>query len=129
MEFFDLLNNLYHKRFNYPEEADINKNIWMINRWVSMDKDLLTYVAELSKYLFVLGDRYYKLLYRLIPMSVSQRNKYVKPVNDIDSRLISRYSEFFGVGNRETKDYLKILSKQYKDNELYEFVGLEYKES
>lgn len=124
---FSLINNLYSKRATYPENSELSGKMWMINRFLSMDKDMLEVIAVISKYFYSLKERYYKLLYRIIPMSPSPRIKYFKPTKEFDSELVERYSKFFNLNNREVVDYLKIMKKDFSDRELYENVGLEYK--
>jgi len=124
MELFDCVNNLYSKRYRYPTDNELSGKLWVINKFISMEDNLLEYVAFISKYFFVLGNRYYRLLYRLIPMVVAPRNKYIK-LEKIGGELVSRYSKFFGISNRETFDYLKILKQKISDKELNEFVGIE----
>jgi len=127
MELWDALNNLYHKRFRYPEKDEISDKLWIINRFVSMERDLLEHIAYISKYFFTLQERYYRLLYRLIPQSFSPRTKYLKPPKELDSELLKKYSTYFGLKKKEVKNYMEILRKSYSNKELYEFVGIEYK--
>lgn len=129
MDLWDILNNLYHKRFTYPSKEDISGKLWIVNRFVSMDKDLLEYVAQISKYFFTLQERYYRMLYRLIPQSSSPRSKYLKPPAEANKELLNRYSDYFGLRNKEVKDYLKLMEKSHSNKEIHEFVGLEYKEA
>ena len=127
MELFDLINNLYSKRMHYPKDSDILGKLWIINSFISMENDLLEYIAFTSKYLFTLGARYYRLLYRLIPQSSSPRNKYSKPKKEFDSILVEKYSTYFEVSKRETRDYLRIMQETVFIEEMYDFVGLEFK--
>lgn len=125
-DLFYYLNGLYTKKIPQPEESEVSSLIWPINRFLSMEKDLLETISETSKYLFTLGSRYYKLLWRIIPQSGSPRNKYLKPEKD-DSEVLERYCQYFKLSKREVKDYLKILEKQYSRKEIFAFVGLEEK--
>ena len=127
MTIWDAINNLYSKRMKYPEDSDLVGNLWMINRFLSMDNDLLEVVADVSKYFYTLKERYYRLLYRIIPQDTYQRSKYVKPKKEFNEDLVKRYSKLYGVSNRETIDCLRILQKTNTVKEIYEFVGLECK--
>ena len=126
LDLFYYLNNLYSKRSKPSDESEASSFIWPINRFLSMDKDLLETIAHTTRYLFTLGPRYYKLLWRVIPQTNAARNKYLKPEKD-NMELTSRYAQYFGVSKRETVDYLKILNKKYSQKEIYGFVGLEVK--
>ena len=128
MNIWDCLNNLYHKRMTYPEDKELSGNLWMINRFLSMDKDLLEVVADLSKYFYTLKERYYRLLYRIIPQSSSPKNKYIKPKKEFNEDVVRKYSKLYEISNREVIDCLRILRKTNTEKEIFEFVGLEYKD-
>ena len=127
MVIWDWLNNLYHKNYRYPEPKEIQKDLWMINRFVSFDPDLTEVIATTSKYLFCLKERYYRLLYRIIPTSNPTRVQHAKMKVAFDKELVIRYAHMYDLSHRETIDYLKILIKKNKKKEVFEFVGLEGK--
>lgn len=127
MEIWDCFSNLYTKRMKYPTDNELSGKLWMINRFLSMDKDLLEVVSDVSKYFYTLKEQYYKLLYRIIPQSSSPRNKYIKPKKEFDDEVLVRYSKLYAVSKREVIDCLRILQKTNDMKEIYEFVGLEYK--
>ena len=122
---FDYLNNIYSKKLGMPTNNEVKSFIWPINRMLSMEKALLDTIAYLTKYLFVLGPQYYKLLYRVVPQSLSSWNRYLKVDKEENSDLLNRYVQYFKVSKKEANDYLKILFVQYSKKEVYEFVGLE----
>lgn len=124
-DLFYYLNNLFTKT-EEPEHSDVKSIVWPVNRFLSMEKNLLEAIAFTTKYIFTLGPRYYTLLFRLIPKSNAPRNKYLKPEKD-DSELINKYSRYFLISNKEAKDYIKILFKNKTQKEVYNFVGLEIK--
>jgi hypothetical protein len=121
---FDFVNNLYSKRAKFPEESEVSSLIWPINRMLSMEQYMLETVAYTSKYMFTLGAKYYRLLWRVIPQTNAPRNKYLKPEAD-DNGLIDRYVQYFKLSRREVRDYLRLLRKDLSQKEIYEFVGLE----
>lgn len=125
-DIFYYLNGLYNKKIKQPDDSEVSSFVYQINRFLSMDKDLLETIAETTRYLFTLGPKYYKLLWRIIPLSNAQRNKYVK-VDKIGSELVDRYKQYFRLSRREVIDYIRILEKQYSTKEIYAFVGLEGK--
>jgi len=124
---FDYLNNLYYKKFSFVNDSEVSGLIWPINRMLSMEKALLETISYLTRYLFTLGPRYYKLLYRVIPQSRPTRNKYIKVEKEENSELVDRYVQFFKLSKKEVRDYLKVLFKMYSKDEVYAFVGLENK--
>ena len=124
---WDLVNNVYSKRMRYPTKEELSNKMWMINRMLSMDIDLLEVIAYVSKYFFTLKEQYYKLLYKIVPQVNSVRSKYVKFKEQEDSVLLKRYSDYFGVNIRETKQYLRLLRKEYNENEILGFIGMEKK--
>lgn len=123
-DLFYFLNNIYTKK-EIPEDNEVRSLIWPINRFLSMEKSLLEHVAYLSRYMFTLGARYYKLLQRVVPKSYSPRNKYIKVEKESDDELMDRYVQYFRLSRKEVKDYLKILFKQYTREDVYGFVGLD----
>ena len=122
---FDYLNNLYSKRLGIPEEEEVKGFIWPINRMLSMEVALLETIAYLTKYIFILGPSYYRLLYRVVPKSLASRNKYLKVEKEVDDDLLSRYCQYFKLNKKETRDNLKVLFSQYSKEEVYHLVGLE----
>lgn len=125
MTIFDHLNNLYHKKYQYPDATEINKSLWFINKMLSMDECLLESVAYVSKYLFALKERYYRLLYRLVPKSTSVRRKMQKVDYEFDKELVSKYCKYFELSSYQVREYIKVLQQKYSDQELLSFVGLE----
>ena len=127
MEIWDWLHNLYHKRYRYPTDQEIQGKLWVINRYLSFDQDLTEVVAYVSKYFFCLGTRYYHLLYCLVPSSSTPRVKNGKIKKQYEDEIVERYASMYGLSKRETIDYLKILHKNNKAEEVYHYVGLEKK--
>jgi len=127
-DLFYCLNNIYNKQAVFPTDAEAKAVVWPVNRFLSMDKDLLPYIAEVSKYIFTLGAKYYLLLYRLVPRTFAQKNKYLKPEKMESSELLDKYCRYFQLSKREVSKYLEILKKQVTEKELYDFVGLTLKE-
>ena len=127
MVIWDWLNNLYHKNYRYPSAKEVQKELWMINKFLSFDPNLTEVVATTSKYMFCLKERYYRLMYRIIPESNPTRVLNAKMKVEFDKDLVGRYANMYGLSRRESVDYLKILTKKNKLKEVYEFVGLEVK--
>ena len=122
---FYYLNNVFTKK-EVPTDSEVKSFVWPINRFLSMDRDLLETISEMSKYIFTLGPRYYKLLLRVVPeLKKAPRNKYIKVEKDSDDDLVNRYVQYFKLSRKEVKDYLKILLKNHSKEDVYGFVGLE----
>ena len=125
-DLFYYVNNIYTKK-EIPEDSEVKSFIWSVNRFLSMEKELLETIAYLSRYMFTLGSKYYRLVLRVVPQSFAPRNKYLKVEKESDSELLDRYVHYFRLSKKEVRDYLKILFKQYSKKEVYGFVGLEEK--
>ncbi len=121
----DYVKNIFTKKFD-PTDAEVKSFVWAVNRILSMEKDLLEHIAYLSRFMFTLEARYYKLLMRTIPQSFPPRNKYIKADRLADSELLSRYCQYFKLSKKETQEYLKILAKKYTQDEIHSFIGIEY---
>lgn len=121
---FYYLRNIYTKKESFSDD-EVKSVVWTVNRFLSMEKDLLEHIAYLSRYLFTLGPKYYRLLMRVVPQSFVQRNKYVKVDKEVESDLLERYVRYFHLSKKEVGDYLKILAKKYTKEEIHAFVGLE----
>jgi len=124
-DIFYYLDNLFIKRGvpKYDRTANFG---WMINRFLSMDDRFAPYIDDFAKYTNTLKERYYLLLYRLIPQGNPPRNRYIKQNKEFSDKVIERYQTFFNVSRKETIEYLRILLKTMSLKELYEEVGLEY---
>lgn len=126
-DLFSLVNFLYEKNGQFPSEQAVVPKLWILNRFLSMDPSLFQAVAYASRYLFTLGSAYYKLFYRIIPKTQRGYHKYHKNASDLDSELLSRYSAYFGLSRLETSQNLKIMQRTASLEDIYQFVGLEYK--
>lgn len=126
-DLFSIINFLYEKVGQFPEDSAVISKLWIINRFLSMDSVLFGAVAHASRFLFTLGPSYYKLFYRLIPRTSRGYYKYHKIPKEFDSELLSRYSSYFGLSLRETTQNLRIMQKNNSLEDIYKFVGLELK--
>jgi len=124
-DIFYYLNKLYTKDPPYPEDNEIASLMWLINHFLSMDSDLLESVAYASRYLFIAGPLYYRLMYRLIPKSGIYRNKNIKPIKEFDDDLVKRYSDYLKLSYRDTVSSLRILVKFNGMTPVRNFIGLE----
>lgn len=111
---FDYLSNLTHKKVSWDEynESDIkNYNPYMINKWLSMNYDLIEFVNVFQKYTIgLLGKReHYKLYLGFLPKSKIFM-KYIKSKksNIYSEKLIEYLEKYFEISKQEIISYLDI---------------------
>ena len=115
--------------FNWINEILVSKKHWneftedeqkkfspfIINRWLSMDKDFLEIVNFFQKYsIGTLEPReVYKWYCDMLPKG-KRFNKYIKGKKDkkYDSWLIDLLTEYFGESKNHVKEYLELISKE-----------------
>ena len=124
-EFFSTLDNLFLKKkeINLKE---VEPMCWQINRYLSMNTDLLLPIAVcFNKYLYVLRGRYYTLLDRFIPKMLGKPyiTYYKKPIVE---EACQRIAKMYNCSNREASQYFELFKIQM-GNEVYEWLGLEVK--
>lgn len=116
---FDFLKCLTYQKTQWENLSELdqkNFNIYMINRFVSMDMDLIHLANYLQAYnMFKMNNREaYKLYYDLLPKNKIYF-KYIKARKDsknkINDNLISLFSEYFKWSSKETEENLKLLLK------------------
>lgn len=115
---FDDINNLFYKRAPVREPEAYDKNIFQINKVLSMDDLLLPIVAETSKALFTLRGRYYHLMYDLIPKTRNRPYiKYAKR-SKLDEKALEKVKAVQSVTNYSGKEAyiaIQILEKEGVD--------------
>ena len=123
-EFFEKIDNLFLKKkeIDLKEVGPMN---WQINRFLSMDKDLLLPISLFNKYLFTLKERYYILLDRFIPKLPGKPRitYYKKPVVE---EACTRIAKMYNVSTREASQYLELFKVQMGDD-IYGWLGIETK--
>jgi len=126
--------------FNWINEILVSKKHWneftedeqkkfspfIINRWLSMDKDFLEIVNYFQKYsIGTLEPReVYKWYCDMLPRG-KRFNKYIKGKKSkkYDKELINIVSNHFEVAKRESKTYIDLLSKE-EIKEIYKMYGV-----
>jgi hypothetical protein len=121
-EFFSAIDNLFLKKKEI-DLKEIGPMCWQINRYLSMDKDLLLPVNLFNRYLFTLKERYYILLDRFIPKMLGKPRitYYKKPVIE---EACSRVARMYNVSTKEASQYLELFKVQMGD-EVYNWLGVE----
>ena len=117
MTIFDWVNNILvnKKHWNeFTEDEQKKFSPFIINRWLSMDKDFLEIVNYFQKYsIGTLEPReVYKWYCDMLP-SGKRFNKYIKGKKDkkYDSELISLLVDYFECSKLEVKQNLELIDK------------------
>jgi len=115
---FDHLSGIKEKKTSWESLTDMDKKSFspfIINRWLSMNLDLLPIINILQKYTIgLLSPReVYKLYLDFLPKKKTF-DKYVKGKKEgkYNKELLQYLSKWYGVSYREVQDYLEILPKQ-----------------
>tara|TARA_R110001583_G_scaffold85098_7_gene223167 strand:+ start:275 stop:715 length:441 start_codon:yes stop_codon:yes gene_type:complete len=114
---FQHLSGIKEKKQSWESLTEMDKKSFspfIINRWLSMNLDLLPIVNELQKYTIgTLSARdVYKLYLDFLPKKKTF-DKYVKgkKSSKYNKDMLVYLSQWYGVSQSEVKDYLEILSK------------------
>jgi hypothetical protein len=132
MTIFDWVNNiLVHKKHwnEFTEDEQKKFSPFIINRWLSMDKDFIEIVNAFQKYsIGTLEPReVYKWYCDILPQG-KRFNKYIKSKKDkkYDSELTSLLTNYFECSKLEVNQYLKLIDKK-ELREILEKYGLDKK--
>tara|TARA_Y100001963_G_scaffold61434_1_gene85766 strand:+ start:224 stop:643 length:420 start_codon:yes stop_codon:yes gene_type:complete len=132
MTIFDWIGQIQvgKKSWESFSEADQKKfSPFIINRWLSMDKEFLEIVNYFQKYAIgTLEPReVYKWYCDVLPRG-KRFNKYIKGKRDkkYDKELIDIINNHFECSKLQTKEYLELISKQ-ELKEILEKYGLDKK--
>jgi len=114
---FQHLSGIKEKKQSWESLTEMDKKSFspfIINRWLSMNMDLLPIINELQKYTIgTLSARdVYKLYLDFLPKKKTF-DKYVKgkKSSKYNKDMLAYLSQWYGVSQSEVKDYLEILSK------------------
>tara|TARA_R110000765_G_scaffold209734_1_gene314947 strand:- start:129 stop:548 length:420 start_codon:yes stop_codon:yes gene_type:complete len=118
MTIFDWINQILVKKKHWNDfTVDEQKKFspFIINRWLSMDKDFIEIVNYFQKYsIGTLEPReVYKWYCDMLPKG-KRFNKYIKGKRDkkYDSDLIIIISNHFKCSKLQTQDYLELIGKE-----------------
>ena len=131
---FEHLSGIKEKKVSWNSLPDMDKKTFspfIINRWLSMNTDLLPIVNILQKYTIgLLSARdVYKVYFDYLPKQKTF-DQYIKGkgTGKHNKEMLLHLSNWYGVSQREVIDYLDILSKDDIINILMKY-GLTAKES
>ena len=132
MTIIDWINQvLVHKKpwDSFEESEQKSFNTFIINRWLSMDKDFIEVVNVFQKYAIgTLEPReVYKWYCEVLPRG-KRFNKYIKGKRDkkYDKELVDIISGHFECSKLQTKDYLELIDKEELKT-ILEMYGLDKK--
>ena len=120
---FDHLNDLTNKKIPWLEYTEQDKksfNVYMINRWLSMDIDLIDLVNYIQPYTISILDKAstYKVYLDLLPRKKIY-NKYIgKSKKKGNEQVLEILSKHFQISYAEAEEYLDIINKN-DDGKLY----------
>ena len=131
---FQHLSGIKEKKESWASLSDMDKKSFspfIINRWLSMNMDLLPIVNILQKYTigFLSARDVYKVYLDFLPKQKTF-DKYIKgsKSSKYNKDVLEYLSKWYGVSQREVTDYLEILSKDDVINILTKY-GLTDKEA
>ena len=131
---FQHLSGIKEKKESWASLSDMDKKSFspfIINRWLSMNLDLLPIVNILQKYTigFLSARDVYKVYLDFLPKQKTF-DKYIKgsKSSKYNKDVLEYLSKWYGVSQREVTDYLEILSKDDVINILTKY-GLTDKEA
>ena len=113
---FDHLNQIFEKQkityFDELEESDRKTyNVYMINRFISMNVDYLPVVNALQQYWDQIGPRESYIFYSQSLPAKKQFNKYIKSTkeaSDYEQWVLDLVAKHYSVSLSEAEDYLRI---------------------
>lgn len=114
---FQHLSGIKEKKDSWASLSDMDKKSFspfIINRWLSMNLDLLPLVNILQKYTigFLSARDVYKVYLDFLPKKKTF-DKYIKgnKASKYNTECLEYLSKWYGVSQREVIDYLEILPK------------------
>lgn len=121
--FFNVLKNLTETKVSFKDlsqEELKDVNPYLLNRYLSMNKD---YIDIVNYCQFIPQDKkeqYYKIYLGLIPQKKVWLNYIKSKVKQPDKNLLKILANYFECSTREIKDYLKIISIEKQQEILYQ---------
>ena len=118
MTIIDWMNQLlvYKKNWNeFTEDEQKKFSPFIINRWLSMDKELIEIVNMFQPYAIgTVEPKYVYEFYRNLLPKGKRFNKYIKGKSDkkYDKELIDIISKHFECSKLQTKEYLELIDNE-----------------
>lgn len=118
MNLFDWLNQITYTKQpweTFTEEEKNEFNVYMINRFISMDPNYVDVVNLIQRYPTCSNKMVYKFYCDLLPKKKSFF-RYIKAKSKFDTETISKISEYYQCSTREAKEYVTILTDKEVEN-------------
>ena len=118
MTIFDWINQINYEKKSWDSFSEAEQktfNTFIINRWLSMDKELIQIVNYFQKYsIGLLEPRDTYMWYRDIIPKKKRFNKYVKGKKAMkyNSELISIICKYYETSKSECIEYVEMMSKE-----------------
>ena len=113
---FQHLSGIKEKKQSWESLSEMDKKSFspfIINRWLSMNMDLLPVINELQQYTIgtLRPKEVYKLYLDFLPKKKTF-DKYIKgkKTDKYNKEMLEYLSQWYGVSQSEVKEYLEILS-------------------
>ena len=116
MRIFDWLNQItYNKKDwnDFSESEHKSFNIFMVNRFLSMNKEWVEIVNMLQQYTIGMRNKDVYMLYKNLIPREKKFLRYIKSKKDkkYDKELIEIMCKHFEVGSKEVKEYISLMTK------------------
>lgn len=112
----DFIKNLTSKKVKWESYSELEKKDFqpfMLNKWLSMNYDLVEFINSIQKYISTLDKaEFYKLYFNILPKEPIYI-QYIKGKSQdkYNPNLIELLSKYFECSKEEIEDYLKIYFK------------------
>ena len=117
MTIFDWINQINYEKKSWDSFSEAEQktfNTFIINRWLSMDEQLIQIVNYFQKYsIGLLQPKDTYMWYRDIIPKKKRFNKYIKGKKTMkyNSELISIICKFFETSKKECVEYIEMMNK------------------
>ena len=118
MTIFDWINQINYEKKSWDSFSEAEQktfNTFIINRWLSMDEELIQIVNYFQKYsIGLLEPRDTYMWYRDIIPKKKRFNKYVKGKKAMkyDSELITTICKYYETSKNECIEYIEMMDKK-----------------
>ena len=118
MTIFDWINQINYEKKSWDSFSEAEQktfNTFIINRWLSMDKELIQIVNYFQKYsIGLLEPRDTYMWYRDIIPKKKRFNKYIKGKKAMkyDSELITTICKYYETSKNECIEYIEMMDKK-----------------
>ena len=130
MTIFDHLKNITETKPNWSDLTEEDKktwNIYMVAKFLSMNRDYIEFVNEFQKYQSLTPEHVYTVYCAVIPQKKVWLKFIKSTTKEANKELIKMISTYFECSHEEAKTNLKLLSNEQISDILSDY-GLSQKE-